>query len=71
MSLSDLERLRSVLASDLTLAGEFWGLEGGTARCSWAGERGYQVTGDEIAGLSEGELSDEDLDMVAGGWDGG
>jgi len=40
------------------------------ARNRWAADRGYSVTAEELHELAEGELSDEELEQVAGGWDG-
>jgi len=37
----------------------------------WARVKGYELTPDEVEGLSVAEeLSDDDLDAVAGGWTG-
>jgi len=73
MSMKDLERLMSDLRSDPTLMNEFRALgESREAWVRWGLERGYRFSVQEAEGLaaSRGELSDDELDMVAGGWDG-
>jgi len=73
MSMEDLERLMSDLRNEPELMKELRAL--GESRenwVRWAGERGYRFSVQEAEGLatSRGELSDDELDMVAGGWDG-
>lgn len=71
MSMAELDRLRASLDADLAFADAFWSLpEDPVGRAQWASGRGYDVTPDEVTTLEEGELTDDDLEMVAGGWDG-
>lgn len=74
MSRPDLIRFTEDFQNDLSLAAAFDNLSGdATAWCQLAAEKGYELTLDEAEGLisSYGELSDDDLENVAGGWDGG
>ncbi len=71
MSRSDLERFTADLQCVPGLSEEFSSL--GYDPEAWvrhAGAKGYHLTSDEADGLSSGhgELSDDDLDNVAGGW---
>lgn len=73
MSTSDLQRLTNDLENDPALAdlfSEIWSDVEAVAQL--ASERGYSLTTEEAAGLcaSWEELSDEDLEQVAGGWSG-
>lgn len=73
MSRVDLERLTLDLESNPGLSEEFSSF--GDDAVAWqrhAGQKGYHLTTEEAAGLSSsfGELTDEDLEGVAGGWNG-
>lgn len=73
MSREELQRFTQNLAADPDLADEFAKL--GNAPEQWqreASRRGYELTLEEAKGLSASryELSEEDLEEVAGGWDG-
>lgn len=71
MSAIALERLKIDLQQDPVLLEDFQTLDGNiTEWISWAGQLGYELTGEEAEGLTEihGELSEEDLEMAAGGW---
>ena len=73
MSMEDLERLMSDLQKSPELMQEFRAL--GKSRegwVRWGQERGYRFSVEEAEGLaaSRGELSDDELEQVAGGWDG-
>ena len=72
MSRFDLERFTADVEKDPGMADEISRLEGSPqALVRWAAERGYQLTLDEARALasSASELSDEELENVAGGWD--
>lgn len=74
MSSSDLERFTTDLQNNPALADEFASLgEDPDAWVRRASMRGYHLTQEEASGLSSSyvELSDEDLEEVAGGWDSG
>lgn len=73
MSRFELERFTADAEKDPGMADEISRLEGDPqALVRWAAQHGYQLTADEARGLaaSVGELSDEELENVAGGWDG-
>lgn len=70
MSESELRRLAADLESDAALAqaAESERARGGDL-VTFARARGYEVTQDDLARAGgEGELSDAELDGVAGGW---
>lgn len=74
MSQRDLTRFVEAFDRDPALREEFERL--GNEPDSWmrrARELGYDLERDEVESLVSGarELSDEDLEDVAGGWDGG
>ncbi len=69
----DLQRLRTEIEADFSLAEEFRQLtEDRTIWAAWAQSKGYAITVMEAENLSDlyNELGDEDLDQVAGGWSG-
>jgi predicted ribosomally synthesized peptide with nif11-like leader len=73
MSRLDLERFTTDYERDLALAEGFAAF--GDDPAGWARlarEKGYEITLEEARGLLQGrrELSDDELDEVAGGWDG-
>lgn len=73
MSRADLQRFAADLEADSRLADEFGAL--GDEPEEWhrlAVAKGYQLTFEEARGLSSSyeELSDDELEQVAGGWDG-
>lgn len=73
MSRADLQRFTDDLAADDALASEFGAL--GDDAEAWyrhAAGKGYDLTAEEAAGLCSSylELSDDELEEVAGGWDG-
>ncbi len=73
MSRFDLERFTTDYERDPALAEGF--AELGDDPQGWARlarEKGYEITPDEAGSLlsSRRELSDDELDEVAGGWDG-
>ena len=73
MSKIDLERLVLDLDTNPGLSEEFAALgEQGEAWRHHAQTKGYHLTSEEAAGLvsSYGELTDEDLESIAGGWSG-
>jgi len=73
MSRFDLERFTVDTKKDPGMMDEVSRLEGNPqALVRWAAQRGYQLTPDEAHGLasSVSELSDQELENVAGGWDG-
>lgn len=73
MSRADLQRFTEDLRADAALAKEFGGLgDDPEAWRSQAASKGYQLTTDEAGGLSAShrDLSDDELEDVAGGWDG-
>jgi|GEM_PF-963084 len=74
MSIEDLERLMSGLRDDPDLMREFRALGNGREDwVRWGRQHGFRFTVEEAEPLaaSRGELSDDDLEAVAGGWDGG
>ena len=73
MSKADLQRLSAALDADPGLSEEFTSL--GDDAALWmrhANTKGFHLTSEEAVGLASsfGELSDEDLEGVAGGWNG-
>lgn len=73
MSGTDLQRFTEELDADAALAGEFCAL--GNDPEAWhrrAASKGYNLTLEEAGALSSSyrELSDDELEDVAGGWDG-
>jgi predicted ribosomally synthesized peptide with nif11-like leader len=70
MSQQDLDRFISDLQRDPELLQEFRRLSSDMdAAVRWVNSRGYAFTRDEAERMdADGELSDEDLDQVAGGW---
>lgn len=73
MSSVDVQRLMEDLQTDSSLLDEFLAL--GSDVDGWVGlaaSRGYSLTFEEAESLSSSyeELSDDDLDEVAGGWSG-
>ncbi len=73
MSSVDAQRLMADLQTDSDLLDEFLAL--GSDIDGWvtlAASRGYSLTFEEAEGLSSSyeELSDDDLEEVAGGWSG-
>lgn len=72
MSMNDYERCMSDLEQNAALRDELNALEAdpGAWAC-WAGTKGYTLTREEAMGLAEyvdREISDDDLEKVAGGW---
>jgi predicted ribosomally synthesized peptide with nif11-like leader len=72
MSRSELQRLQSDLRTGPGLAAELESLAGDPdAQVRWANEHGYRFSREEAADLKPGgELSDEELEVAAGGWTG-
>lgn len=70
MSRFDLERFTADTRKDRSMADEAARLRP-QALAEWAASRGYELTLDEARGLvsSTAELSDDELENVAGGWD--
>lgn len=71
MSATALERLKADLQQDDVLHEDFQALDGDIALwVRWAGDLGYELTTGEAESLVEihGELSDDDLELAAGGW---
>jgi predicted ribosomally synthesized peptide with nif11-like leader len=71
MSTGDFERLLSDLQKDADLRGEFEALGADPDRwLLWANAKGYRFSRDEAAslGLNRDEISEDDLEKVAGGW---
>jgi len=72
MSRFDLERFTADARKDPGMAGEISRMDADPrSLVQWAAEHGYRLTVDEAHGLAStvGELSDEELENVAGGWD--
>lgn len=69
--MSDLERLMAAAEKDPVLSEELSAFEP-EALVRWAVGKGYRLTLAEAEGLGASfqELSDEDLEQVAGGWTG-
>jgi predicted ribosomally synthesized peptide with nif11-like leader len=70
MSQGELDRFVADVAKDPELMRDFRRLAGDMdSLVRWSNAMGYGFTRAEAERLSaEGELSDDDLDMVAGGW---
>jgi predicted ribosomally synthesized peptide with nif11-like leader len=70
MSQGELDRFVADVASDPELMRDFRRLAGDMdSLVRWSNAMGYSFTRDEAERLhAEGELTDDDLDMVAGGW---
>jgi predicted ribosomally synthesized peptide with nif11-like leader len=70
MSRKELDRFLFDLDRDAELAREFRRLATDLdAAVRWVNARGYAFTREEAEALDRsGELSDDDLDMAAGGW---
>lgn len=68
--MTDLERLKLDLEEDPRLAAELQRSDGGAEEWArWAQGRGYDITAAEAEELAAtDELSDDDLEKVAGGW---
>ncbi|HEV3074261.1 MAG TPA: Nif11-like leader peptide family RiPP precursor [Thermoanaerobaculia bacterium] len=71
MSQSELQRFLSDLRSVAGMADEAaQHRDHIEEQVRWANERGYHFTFDEVEALvGSGELSDEELEEAAGGWD--
>ncbi|MEM7482097.1 MAG: Nif11-like leader peptide family RiPP precursor [Acidobacteriota bacterium] len=68
MTNTDLIRFQQDLGRDAALRAEFESLAEDLATWSvWARSKGYDLSPDDLADLNE-EISDDDLDEVAGGW---
>jgi predicted ribosomally synthesized peptide with nif11-like leader len=71
MSTGDFERFLMDLRQDTGLREELQGLESNPDRLlAWANARGYRLSCDEAASLAQthDEISEDDLEKVAGGW---
>jgi predicted ribosomally synthesized peptide with nif11-like leader len=72
MSMDDFDRLLGDLRNDPELRGEIENLgEDLEAWVRWGAAKGYDFTLADAARLQEGygdEISDDDLEKVAGGW---
>ena len=73
MSRKDLVRFTDDFQNDLSLSDEFLSL--GDDAAAWqalASEKGYELSFEEAESLIESysELGDDELENVAGGWDG-
>jgi predicted ribosomally synthesized peptide with nif11-like leader len=70
--MSELDRLLGDLQQDRALFDEFQGLGNDVeAWARWANAKGYQFTADEARELADsysGEIAEDDLEKVAGGW---
>lgn len=74
MSTTEFERFLSDLQRDPELMEEFRSLtDNPETWVRWAGIKGYEITLEEAAELEDthSEISDEDLERAAGGWEGG
>ena len=69
--MNDLQRLTAAAEKDPVLSEKLSTLEA-EALVEWAAAQGYSLTLGEAQGLSATyeELSDDDLEQVAGGWTG-
>jgi predicted ribosomally synthesized peptide with nif11-like leader len=72
MSKAEIDRLSEDISHNHSLRLELESVEGESEEIArWARTRGYEVANDEVNGLRESEeLSDDDLEAVAGGWTG-
>jgi predicted ribosomally synthesized peptide with nif11-like leader len=72
MSVDDFDRLLGDLRKDQTLRGELEKLgDDPAALARWGAAKGYTFTPEDAAHLQGGyedEISDDDLEKVAGGW---
>jgi predicted ribosomally synthesized peptide with nif11-like leader len=72
MSADDFDRLLGDLRTDAELRKEFEALGDDTAAwVRWGAAKGYDFTAEDAARLRErydDEISDDDLEKVAGGW---
>ena len=71
MSRSEVERFLADLQSDAGLRQELETLGQDTEACvRWANAKGYAFTSEEALelGAFDADLSDDDLEQVAGGW---
>jgi predicted ribosomally synthesized peptide with nif11-like leader len=72
MSMNDLERFLGELQTNSDMKREFEGLsDDPTGWVRWAETKGYHFTPEDAEGLSasrDAEISDDDLEKVAGGW---
>jgi predicted ribosomally synthesized peptide with nif11-like leader len=71
MSRSEIDRFLSDLQNDAGLRQELAGLGQDMEACvRWANAKGYSFTLDEARALGgfDADLSDDDLEKVAGGW---
>lgn len=69
---TELKRLEQALEADSELRSEL-ARQGDdpASRAAWARAHGFDVTAEELAArAADAELSDDDLEKVAGGWDG-
>ena len=70
--MNEVERLLGDLQENHALLEEFQGLGGDVnAWVSWANGKGYRFTADEAQQLAvsyDGEIGEDDLEKVAGGW---
>lgn len=74
MSRFDVERFTTAMQRDQELEEKFLSRQDDpVALAQWAKSEGYELTAEEVEGLisSYGELPMEELENVAGGWDGG
>ncbi|HLX09696.1 MAG TPA: Nif11-like leader peptide family RiPP precursor [Thermoanaerobaculia bacterium] len=71
MSQSEVQRFLSDLRTVAELAEEFARRKDDMeAQIRWANERGYRFTLGEVKAIvGSGELSDDELEEAAGGWD--
>lgn len=72
MSTADVDRLVRAIQMHPELLAELRTLDTPERRLQWAREKGYPLTAEELEGLckSDQALSDDELEMVAGGDDG-
>ncbi|HEY0510331.1 MAG TPA: Nif11-like leader peptide family RiPP precursor [Thermoanaerobaculia bacterium] len=72
MSTGDFERFLSDLQDDAGLRDDFQALDSNPDTwVRWANAKGYSFTRDEATRLADShasEISDDDLEKVAGGW---
>lgn len=70
--MTELDRLLGDLQKNHALLEEFQGLGSNVqAWVSWANAKGYHFTADEASKLAvsyNGEIGEDDLEKVAGGW---
>jgi predicted ribosomally synthesized peptide with nif11-like leader len=72
MSTGDFERFLNDLQENADLRGEFEALDSNPETwIRWANARGYRLTREEASELADSrdmDISDDDLEQVAGGW---